>query len=113
MTRADIIQIIFGIHTKEMDTMMDLSRNKCRNCDDCADCDHDEDGTDSLCPVFWIESLVEDEWEDCVRRFTILYNTYSLARDRGYMEGEKQTVEYYNELKKRKELESEGKNDSN
>lgn len=103
MTRADIIQIIFGIHSDEMDAMKNLSRKVCGNDNGCMDCEHNEHGehyTDSLCPVFWTTALGEDEWDDCVQRFTILHNTHCLGYNRGYLEGEKRTVKYYNELKK-------------
>jgi len=84
MTRADIIQIIFGIHSDELDTMKDLLRE---------DCNFDESKIDPLHIRFWIDSISEKEWEDCVQRFTILYNTYHLGHQRGYLEGEKHQYE--------------------
>jgi hypothetical protein len=90
MTRADIIQIIFGIHSDEMDTIKDLLRE---------DCDFDESKIPPSHIRFWIDTMSEDEWEDCVRRFTILYNTYRLGHNRGYLEGEKRQHELEKEDK--------------
>ena len=100
MTRADIIQIIFGIHSDEMNSIKDLLRERCKTNyhSDCSDCVHEVDDS-PLCPAFWIESLVKDEWEECVQRFTILYNTYRLGHHRGYLEGEEHQRELESEEK--------------
>lgn len=102
MTRADIVQIIFGIHSDKMDTMKDLSRKRCKNYNDCADCDLNERDFDPLCPVFWTDSLVENEWKEFVRRFRILDSIYATGHNYGYLEGEKHQYE----------LESEDTNDN-
>lgn len=103
MTRADIIQIIFGIHAEEMDTIKDLLRTRCGNYSDCTNCEYNESENNPLCFAFWIEPVADEEWKDSEQRFRILYNAYRLGHNRGYLKGEKH----------QHELESEGKNDSN
>ncbi len=112
MTRADLIEIILGINYDEVDTILDASRERCRNIEinDCVDCKHNE-CNDSLCPRFWTSPLTEDEWRDIERCFTIIRNNYNQAYHRGYMEGEQHTVKYYNELRERECEESEVKAD--
>ena len=98
MTRADIIQIIFGIDYDKIDIFLKELRNICNNnkYDDCVDCELDESNC-PVCPVFWTDQLVGEEWEDCVQRFTILYNTYRLGHNRGYLKGEERQRELESE----------------
>ena len=102
MTRADIIQIIFGIGSKEMDSIKDLLRSNCdKSPNKCTDCEYNESESECnpSCPLFWTELLVEEGWEDCVENFRILYNTYRVGHKRGYLEGEKRQYELENEEK--------------
>ncbi len=92
MTRADIIQILFKLSSEEMDVIKDTLGSHCKNYNEaksfqCEDCENLESENGALCPTFWTESLYDNEWEDCVKRFAVLSN-FSLGRKRNYTKGE-------------------------
>ena len=89
MTRADIIQIIFGTNSEEIDAIKDMLERHCKKYDKCTDCEYDEDFSNPLCPTFWTAQICEEDWKHCVENFRILYETYDIAYARGYIEGDK------------------------
>lgn len=90
MNRAKIVQIMFGIGPENMDKLKDLLRT---------DCKFDESDISPLHIRFWIDTMSEKEWKDCISNFRILHDIYSIAYDRGYLEG----------VRRQHELESGGK----
>ena len=92
MTRADIIQILFKLSAEEMDAIKDTLGSHCKNYNKptfcgCEDCEQLESENGALCPQFWTESMLDDEWENCVKRFAVL-SGYSLVGRRNYIKGE-------------------------